>query len=437
MALLPSIAYAKVLAFENVNVIPMHKNTVLEAQRVVVRDDKIVQIEPINVASSVKADQTIDASGMYMLPGLSDTHFHQHGNDLSEPKLQFNLLIANGITSIRSMAEWPDQDTVAIREYANHPKNLAPHYTTVGPQVNAGNVNTVEQAIDMVNHHIKRGYDYIKIHGNLEKQVYLTLLEQGNKAGIPVVGHAQRKMPLEYSLRLKSLAHVEELVTLLSDEDNLKMVDLTPEMANQVAQQVKNSGIYVSPTLSILASIEHYVDDHKFAALKQRPISGYLSQGTIDYFSDKQGSTYRGPTFRRPEVMVYVDKLVKNNDMMAKALYQAGVPLLVGTDNFGFQITGFSMVDEMQHMVNVGMTEYDVLKAATVTSARYLNRLSQAGTISEGKLAEFVLLGANPLEDIRHIADVQGVMLKGQYLNKNALDGLLEDVLAARRQAEK
>ena len=434
MMLFPAFAYAQVIVFENVNVIPMDKEVVLKHQRVVARADKILTIEPVTEPLTTKPDKLIDATGLYMLPGLSDTHFHQHGESMEEPKLQFTLLIANGITSVRSMAEWHNQDTIAIRNYANAKETLAPYYTTTGPQVNAGNTKSVGDAIKMVNKHKQRGYDYIKIHGNLEKETYLALMEHASKLNIPVVGHAQRKMPLEYSLRMKSLAHSEELVTLLSDEEKLQMVDLTPELAKQVATQVKDSGLYITPTLSILNSIPHYVDDKKFAKLKNHPGSSYLNQGTIDYFSDKQGDTYRGPTFRRPDVKVYINKLLKNNAMMTQALYEAKVPLLVGTDNFGFQITGFSIHKEMYHMVKAGMSEFDVLKAATVTSARYMSRLSQAGTISEGKLAEFVLLRANPLDDIRHSNQIAGVMLKGQYLDRQTLDKMLAQVREVRER---
>jgi imidazolonepropionase-like amidohydrolase len=102
---------------------------------------------------------------------------------------------------------------------------------------------------------------------------------------------------------------------------------------------------------------------------------------------------------------------------------------MVGTDTYGLQVPGFSMHDEMALLVDAGMPNYEVLKAATLTSARYLKRSSSAGSIGVGKNAEFVILTGNPLEDIKQTKNIEGVMLKGKWLNRSDLDALLEQVI--------
>jgi imidazolonepropionase-like amidohydrolase len=107
---------------------------------------------------------------------------------------------------------------------------------------------------------------------------------------------------------------------------------------------------------------------------------------------------------------------------LAPFLNDAGVPLLVGSDNLGLQVSGFSVHAEMQKLQQAGIPVYDVLKAGTVNSARFLKRFATAGTINEGKNAEFLILAQNPLEEISHTESIVGVILKGQWYDRQALD---------------
>lgn len=428
-----SSLYCEVLQFKNVNVITMEQELVLDNYQVIVNDGIITAIKPDSEVSPENIDRVIDGKGYYMLPGLSDTHFHQHGGDYHEYQLQFKSLIANGVTNVRSMAEWSEQDTIAIRYSANANKILAPYYYTTGPQLAHYNMKNPQDAINMVRFHKDRGYDFIKVHGDFDTETYFTLLREAEREGIPVTGHAQRKQPLEYSLRMYGLAHMEELVVVLSDEENLKIVDLDPETAKSIARQVKESGIFISPTLSIISGIQNYTDDAKFEKMKASEASKYISWKEYERFTNPDNQTYYSPFFRTEKVLKYVDDLIKANKILTKYLNDEGVPLLVGTDNYGFQITGFSIHDELQLMHEAGLSNYDVLKAATINSARFLKRLGTAGTISVGKEAEFILLSENPLSDIKNTKSIQGVMLRNQYFDRAGLDAMLDEVLKARR----
>jgi imidazolonepropionase-like amidohydrolase len=75
-----------------------------------------------------------------------------------------------------------------------------------------------------------------------------------------------------------------------------------------------------------------------------------------------------------------------------------------------------------------GLSNYETLKTATVVPARYLNTISQSGTVSEGKLADLVLLDKNPLDNISNTRTVSGVMIRGQWFNRKKLNKLLLDV---------
>jgi len=114
--------------------------------------------------------------------------------------------------------------------------------------------------------------------------------------------------------------------------------------------------------------------------------------------------------------------------MLTTAMHKAGVPMLVGSDNYGIQVTGFSAHEDMEQLQRVGIPAYDVLRASTVMAARFLERSASAGTINEGKNAQFVLLSKNPLDDIKNTRSITGVMLKGQWHDRNDLDKMLQEV---------
>lgn len=426
-------AQGETLVFDHVNIIPMDKERILYDHRVIVVDDKITRIEPSSSKLKVKPDRTIESAGQFMIPGLSDTHYHQNGNSIEEDDLQYKLLIANGVTSVLDMGEWGEQDAIATRYRANKKSTLSPFFATVGPQLDDNNIKTPEDAIKMVQFHKERGYDFIKIHGNIAEDAYLTLLDKAEIAGIPTVGHTQRDKPFELALRMASIVHAEDIVMAFSDEANLTVVDMDKKLATDIAKQVKDSGIYVAPTLSTVAMIQDWTDPQRFKALKARQINKYLPKNDLAWWTSPK-SDYHQPFFLTEHGLDYIEKVINGTRVLTAALHKAGVPLLIGSDNFGIQVTGFSVHEDMQQLQNAGVPAYHVLRAATVMPARFLKRLASAGTINEGKNAQFVLLDKNPLLDIKNTRAIAGVMLKGKWHDKSQLDTMLQQVENAHNQ---
>jgi imidazolonepropionase-like amidohydrolase len=110
-------------------------------------------------------------------------------------------------------------------------------------------------------------------------------------------------------------------------------------------------------------------------------------------------------------------------------MQRAGVPILAGTDlGNPWIVAGYSIHDELALFVQAGMPSLAALQTATINPARYFGALDSLGTIAEGRIADLVLLDANPLDDIRNTRRIRAVVVNGHLLTRAALDSLLATV---------
>ena len=103
---------------------------------------------------------------------------------------------------------------------------------------------------------------------------------------------------------------------------------------------------------------------------------------------------------------------------------------MAGTDasDLPYIFAGSSLHDELSMYVEAGLTPPEALRTATINPARFLDRTEELGTVEEGKLADLVLLDANPLEDIENTQRIRAVVADGRYYDREALDALLKGV---------
>jgi imidazolonepropionase-like amidohydrolase len=114
-------------------------------------------------------------------------------------------------------------------------------------------------------------------------------------------------------------------------------------------------------------------------------------------------------------------------DMVAE-MQKSGVNLLAGTDSPApFIFPGSSLHEELQLLVEAGLTPLQALEAATKDPAEFLHTAKDSGTIEKGKFADLLLLDANPLDDIRNTRNIRAVILRGKLLARTALDQLLTE----------
>ena len=349
-------AQQKITFLENVNVIPMHKDTIYHKQRVIIEGDKILKIEPSSIKPIYRPQRVIDGQGQYLIPGLVEMHYHLQ----NDPENELKLLVAHGVTTVRNMAEYRGQDHITIREKVNKQEILGPYYFTTGPYLKADQLKTVEDVMTVLKHHQERGYDFLKIADNLPKAIYLKLLEEAHKQAIVVVGHAQHKLPLEYSLRMKSIEHVEEFMYLLNDAQKRDQ-----EYLQQAANTVRISGVYVAPTLGIFEMISRYADNTKFNELKKGSELKYLPKAYAAYWSSDKINYRKNDWFIKKESLVRLANELKWQKEFTKMLFDHHVPLIAGSDTYGLFIPGFSLHHELALINSTGISPFETLKTAT------------------------------------------------------------------------
>ncbi len=414
------------LIIENVSVIPMTAEGMLRNQNVVLANGNILMVASVDISLPFNVKYTIDGTGKYLIPGLSEMHYHFRSNDIES---DFKLLIANGITTVRNMAEFEGQDHLDIRRRIRSGTLPGPNYFTTGPYLTASDFPTKGAAVELVKMHSEKGYDFLKIAGNLPKDIYLELLEQARIFSVPVVGHAQRHLPPEFSMRMKSIEHIEEFLYLPGEKEGTTLFIDSPKPENLVFQ-LRSAGIYVGTTLAVFDFINDCLDDEAFRALQKHDHVKYLARKERENFLTERND-YRklmNREFDGVKAPVLFGQYFSWMKSFARHLSDNGVNLLSGSDTYGMVIVGFSLHNEFELLQETGISPYDILRASTVNPARYLQTYASEGTIAEGKHANLVLLNNNPLDDITNTRTIEGVFLNGEWFDRVRLDKMLQEV---------
>jgi hypothetical protein len=426
---MPSLGYSQeqnILSIEGVNVISMTGNIVMPNQRILVRDGIIEKIESSALPLQEKSARKINAAGKYIIPGLSEMHYHFRTGNIDN---DIKLFLSQGITTVRNMSEGKDADQVAIREKCRSGALPPVNYFTTGAYLQARDLPTKNAIDQVVKNHKERGYDFLKLADNLDDSLYLYLLQKLQENNIPLIGHAQRNKPLEYSLRMKSLEHLEEFL-YLSPDGNKPLTTLSNTELHEIAKQVADSRIYIGTTLVNFEFINNCVDDERFRELQQSSLANYIPAMERENFltdrndyrklSKREFNGVPAPKFFHDQYL-WIKKFVR-------ILNQHQVPLLIGSDTYGMVVPGFSLHHEFELLQESGLSPYEILHASTVNAARYLDTYSMEGTIAKGKHANLVILDENPLDDIRNTQKIAGLILKGKYYDREGLERMKQEV---------
>jgi len=183
---------------------------------------------------------------------------------------------------------------------------------------------------------------------------------------------------------------------------------------------IKTTDTWICPTLTVLHAVG-YMND---SSLLNDPRMQYMGRGIRNSWDPRKDARFRNWT---PATFAAFRQDFNYKLRIIKALRDAGIPLLAGTDFPNpYCFPGFGLHEELQWLVKAGLTPAEALKTATINPARYFGIEQRTGSVAEGKTASLVVLDANPLLDISNTQKIEMVILRGKVLNKAALQALLD-----------
>jgi len=420
------------VAFVNVNIVPMDSERILENQAVIVRNGVIEMIgnsEQVQVPGDALV---VDGQGRYLMPGLVDMHVHvQYENDLL-------LLVANGVTSVRNMwgntgkmlrFGFPDQ--LVLREQIEQGTLFGPTIYTAGPVMEGSPAfhpmaevfDTSEAARESVRWQASQGYDFIKVYDHLSPETYQAIMEAARENNIPVVGHAPFAIGLDGVLA-NGQATIEHLTGYI-DPDAVEFI-IPEDQLDEYAAKTRDASVWNCVTLSEYPKSKETPEG--FERLQNQPGMAYVSPFTrmfspFLYLMASKAHTYEGAD--------YPERIAEMNSKMVVALHEAGAGILLGTDAAqAYHIPGFAIHEELAYLVEAGLSPYEAIEAGTRNAALAMGKSDEFGTVEIGKRADLLLLEANPFEDVSNIQKRAGVMLRGRWMSEeqlqSTLDGLVE-----------
>jgi imidazolonepropionase-like amidohydrolase len=409
---------------------------------VVIEGDRITRVDG---AKAPAGAQVIDGTGKFLIPGLWDMHIHTFFGDWvpGGREVTLPLFLANGVTGARDMGS-DLEPILKARDDVAQGRLLGPRMIVSGPMLDGPKsqfpssiaIATPEDGRRAVKRLKRRGVDFIKIQSYVPRDVYLAIADQCRKQKIVFAGHVPDKVraseasdagqkSFEHLIGLFEGSSTEEEELLKGPKGPARFLDTydAGKEAVLISLLAKN-GTWQCPTLFWERGqwLVDTIDVAKDPDAKYAPAS----------WREKTWPTFTQGILKdlAMDPMPVRQKFVAHELEIVKRLHKAGVPFLAGTDTpAGVDVVpGFSLHQELQRFVDAGFTPMEALQTATINAARFLEKLEDYGTVEKGKVADLVLLDANPLDDIRNTRKIRAVIANGRYYSREQLDRILADV---------
>lgn len=432
----------EVIAITDVTVIDGTGAPARARQTVVVRGTRIAQVGPAASVPVPAGARRMDGRGRWLIPGLWDMHVHAFGYafaDFAAP-----LLLANGVTGARDMGFFVDT--------ARYWRGEVAAGRTVGPRLVVGGrldgprnrapwvarAATAEDARRAVDSLVNAGADFIKVYSHLPREAYFAAAEQARRRGVRLVGHVPYAVSVQEAVGAgqRGMEHQDDLMRACSVEDaalraELAALPVDAPPARQLALMrdharrmrdgydaarcarvmaaMAEAGVHATPTLVVYQPYLARGDTSVIHPSLMRTVPPGLA-------AEWRARLGRMEPVDTATVAAYFS-LARTGEM-----HGAGVRLLAGTDApLAYVHPGASLHDELALLVRAGLTPMQALQAATREPAAHLGALDSLGTVQAGRLADLVLLEADPLADIRNTRRIHAVIANGRVMDRAAL----------------
>lgn len=426
---LPGSALATTLIVD-VHVVPMDEEHVLRDYAVVIEDDRIKKVVAMDALdrSAYSDASIIDGESRYLMPGLAEMHGHvppMQSNNYPERYLDDTLFLylAGGITTVRGMLGHPGQ--LELKEDIRRGDRQGPNLYLAGPGFSGNSVSSPEQAREMVREHAQAGWDLLKVHPGLELEEFEAMAEEANEQGIDFAGHIPGSVPLARAkeLGIRTIDHIDGYMESIAATDRRA----TDEELHVLAQHTLEAGVGIVPTQALWETLMGAADPDELAQYEEIK---YMPRSVREGWSNAMENISSFGQYSGDAAGIHA----QNRQRLLLIMHQEGVEILMGTDAPQYySVPGLGLKHELALMEEAGLTPYEVLRTGTVNVGRYFADEDTFGMVAEGHRADLILLDANPLEDLTTISSPQGVMIRGQWLDRDTLDATLADIEAAYR----
>ncbi|MCY4399771.1 MAG: amidohydrolase family protein [Gemmatimonadetes bacterium] len=426
------------LALEFVSVVPMDGERVLPDMTVLIGDGRVVAMGPADDVAVPEGALRVNGRGRFLIPGLNDMHVH------FQEEHALGRFIATGVTGVRVL--WGGQSTLDLRDGIARGELTGPDIYTAGTIIEGPPPPELAAVIDTAGRVIVRdstdgaravreqhaaGYDFIKVYNNVPASAYGGIVAEARSLGIPVAGHVPFEVGLDGALAAgqASIEHLRGYIGPLVPADaarqpgadlrsrTLAWADGDLSRIRELAQRTRDAGVWSVPTLAVRMILK---PDRLVEAYLATEEASHMTEGMRAFYTERMSIPWMS-NFTPEDFEGAMDGFAVA-DSLIRALVGVGAPLMAGTDT---PPLGYALHRELEELVGAGLSPYQALEAATVNPAVFLARGPGAGMVVEGSPADLVLLDGNPLEDIGNTRRIAGVIRRGGWLDRAALDVML------------
>lgn len=425
-----------VLVLHDVNVLSMVDDRIRVNQTIIINNGTISWVGNSNDAN-IPENAHVITGDYYVMPGLAEMHAHIPPGT-NDPAPMYDVLamyVSQGITTIRGMLGHPNH--LMLREQSANSEILAPRIFTSGPSFSGNSSRDTTIARQMVRRQAEEGYDLLKLHPGLSREVFDAIADEAGKVGIEFSGHISHAVGLTRALEAGygSIDHLDRYMEFLagdpSDREDPPIIYFGYDLAFaadqsrifEAAEITRDAGVWNVPTNTLLENIFNpnlLVED-----MREWPGMEFIPESTLDGWSGFVERLRESEIYSESDAFRFLD----NRLMLTKALHSSGAGLLLGADAPQiFNPPGFSAHRELELLVRAGLSPFDAISTGTTNVAKYFGETESSGQVAPNHRADLILLSVNPLESIPFGGYIEGVIVSGRYFDRETLDARLSEI---------
>lgn len=451
---------AQSILLKNVTIIDTKSGNLVKNMDILLVDGKIRTIVQTGQLTAPPDVKVIDASGKYIMPGL--INMHMHVIDYPYPAENLAIMLTNGITGFRQMSG--SSELLKLRKENGLPlQDQQPAMLEMpGSVLTPVNTHNIKAAQRNVRQQKAEGADFIKI-GMLSPHIFFATLSEAKRIGIPVLGHvtADTNMMEASEFGFRSVEHLglnyggltacstEESALITSAPKQPAILHYLPAFMDKLSMKLLQSTL-MNPAVGtseeeyqrISRIVSTFSDDKaRKNAVRylangtwQCPTLSHLRQYQLAFLAEiKNEPGYQYDNAKREQkhkkvTEKFEKELTPNRKQILTNAYNLQLKLVKIYDDMGLKMlagtddqNGKALQLEFEEFAAAGLSPLHILQTATINPAEFLGRTADMGTVEEGKIADLVLLDANPLADIRNLRTINAVIRNGYYYSKEEL----------------